>query len=361
MSLATRKLRIESLEPRRLLSRTLLVDDDHKQFTSAPYTSIQVAVSAAQAGNTIKVAAGTYPESVTVNKSLTIVGAGVGGSLSENHKYASIVDPPASAGQTPAFNLQANNIVIHGFTLGDLNADSAVLGSSGVQTSSAFSGYKILGNVIEKNTVGVAFASNGLVASTIAANTLHDNNSGPVIAAGNAIDIEQGASQVTISGNVIAKQNQNAVLVSGSVFAASRISIAGNVIDGAPITLIDVVNSSVTGNRLSNSHGNGITMGGGCSQITVSSNYVSGAHSNGVSVEDTARGNVIQGNTLWANANDGIFAGFLTSNNLFRFNTARKNGHYDLEDASLGSGTAGTANTWKMNYADTASPAGLKN
>src|SRR5947209_6765521 len=65
--------RLEVLEERRLLS-TLLVDDDKAQFTNAPYTSIQAAVDAAHAGDTIRVAPGTYAESVTVNKTLTIQG-----------------------------------------------------------------------------------------------------------------------------------------------------------------------------------------------------------------------------------------------------------------------------------------------
>src|SRR5436309_16038890 len=42
------------------------------------YSTIQAAVSAAANHDTIQVAAGTYKESVTVNKSLSLIGAGAG-------------------------------------------------------------------------------------------------------------------------------------------------------------------------------------------------------------------------------------------------------------------------------------------
>src|SRR5271170_432364 len=50
----------------------ILVDDDKVQCPSAAYTTIQSAVNAANPGDRIHVCAGTYPEQVTINKSLTI-------------------------------------------------------------------------------------------------------------------------------------------------------------------------------------------------------------------------------------------------------------------------------------------------
>jgi parallel beta-helix repeat protein len=74
--------------------------------------SIQAAVNAASPGDTIKVASGTFRESVEVTKSLTILGAGQG---------STIVQPPASAPanhspvcQDPSDPSPENGFCIHG-------------------------------------------------------------------------------------------------------------------------------------------------------------------------------------------------------------------------------------------------------
>src|SRR5438128_1378228 len=68
------RLSLDLLEDRRMLS-TLFVDDDGMQKHNAGFTSIQAAVDAAHPGDTIRVSPGTYNESVTVDKKLTIIGA----------------------------------------------------------------------------------------------------------------------------------------------------------------------------------------------------------------------------------------------------------------------------------------------
>jgi len=70
----SRRLSIDALEDRRLLA-TLFVDDDMAQNHHAQYTTISAAVAAAQPGDTIRVSPGTYDESVTVDKKLTILGS----------------------------------------------------------------------------------------------------------------------------------------------------------------------------------------------------------------------------------------------------------------------------------------------
>jgi len=56
---------------------TLTVDDDHVQCPGAQYSSIQAAVNAAKQNDTINVCPGTYPEQVTVTKSLSINGVNI--------------------------------------------------------------------------------------------------------------------------------------------------------------------------------------------------------------------------------------------------------------------------------------------
>jgi pectin methylesterase-like acyl-CoA thioesterase len=65
--------------------------------TGGCYATIQVAVNAASSSDTINVAAGTYAESVTVNKDVTIVGVGKGSDAGAN----TIISPTSgSAGFT---------------------------------------------------------------------------------------------------------------------------------------------------------------------------------------------------------------------------------------------------------------------
>src|SRR5206468_2497357 len=68
----------EGLEDR-VVPSVLFVDDDHAQRPNAQYSTISAAVAAAHPGDTIKVEAGTYHESVDVNKRLTIVADHSGG------------------------------------------------------------------------------------------------------------------------------------------------------------------------------------------------------------------------------------------------------------------------------------------
>jgi parallel beta-helix repeat protein len=296
---STRPLRMEPLEDRRMLSRTLLVDDDRNLYRNAQFTSIQAAVNAASPGDLILVGPGTYTESVTVNKRLIIQGTFAAGKLVNNPRFASIVDPPASVVETPGFNFQANKITVQGFTIADLNGDAAANGTIGIYTSPTFSSYKIVGNEIKQNSIGIYLHSSGVGTSLVTANRIHDNNRGLGVlpAAGNAIYSDQGAQKITINSNIIRNQGNAAILFTGLIgevpFATpnNRLNILANVIgdanrddSGAAILLIDVTNSSVKANALFNSNGSAIALAGGCSNITVQANTIRGAEFTGVNL-----------------------------------------------------------------------------
>jgi parallel beta-helix repeat protein len=75
--------------------------------TQKNYDTIQEAVDNATAGDTIRVAAGTYTENVVVNKSLNIIGDGIG----------STIIKPANASVYYVFNVTASSVNISGFTV----------------------------------------------------------------------------------------------------------------------------------------------------------------------------------------------------------------------------------------------------
>src|SRR5262245_43800861 len=109
---------LELMEDRRLLA-TWTVDDDFVGVgcnnSDRRCETIQGAVDAASAGDTIKVKAGTYNENVDVGKKLTITGTG-----------SPTVDPVDTSGigvsdgaTAYGFFLHANDIVIKGFNIQD--------------------------------------------------------------------------------------------------------------------------------------------------------------------------------------------------------------------------------------------------
>ena len=83
-------------------------------------------------------------------------------------------------------------------------------------------------------------------------------------------------------------------------------------------------------------------------------------------VQGTATGNIIRGNKAQLNGRAGIFleatatGNTVTRNRLRNNNTQMLSDGADAVDLSMGTGTAGTANTWMKNKFGTSIPKGLK-
>ena len=104
-----------------------------------PGDSIQAAVNAASAGDTIVISAGTYAEDVTVNKALTFQGANVGVSGSATRGAESTING--------AFTIATSNITIDGLRFN--GGQSAIKGESG---ANAYDNLVIQNNLIQ-NTI----------------------------------------------------------------------------------------------------------------------------------------------------------------------------------------------------------------
>jgi len=72
-----------------------------------------------------------------------------------------------------------------------------------------------------------------------------------------------------------------------------------------------------------------------------------------------ATGVMIDHNVANANVFDGFRADPGAEGNTFYGNKASSNGSHDCHDDTTGTGTAGTANTWKDNQGVTQTPAGI--
>jgi hypothetical protein len=123
------------------------------------YSTIQAAIDAATAGDVINVCAGTFAENITVSKSLTINGANAGIDPNTGQRTAETILVPSvndpSAGRL--INLQANNVVISGFTLdGDnpsLSGGTTIINGADANTARAL-------NNQPNYTYGLTFENN---------------------------------------------------------------------------------------------------------------------------------------------------------------------------------------------------------
>ena len=418
----------------------LVVDDDKVQCPNAQFTSINAAVAAAQPGDVIRVCPGRYNESVDVNKTLTFIGPQRERDLDnlgdrdhhdrddrddrkrdrdrdrddrdrdrDRDKKAiscatfpvadptreAIVDPPVPG--TPGFLVQANNVVIDGFTVQDAK-DNA-----GINLSRAFSGYQIFDNVIRQNTFGIYLNSDGKRLTDIGENIFLCNNV-PGSAQGNGIYSDQGVSNANIARNFFTGQinassifvgNTNPLLGGGPSQAQFNLWIKNNaMIDDAPIIMVNTSNSQISDNVSIRSSGSGIFFGGNVRRVQVvgnqlldgafsginlrddpvdypvlptqpdadnfiSDNGVSGFGDDGIRLREGATRNLVRNNRVDRNHRDGIRVETLANNNFIEQNRMKGNGEFDAYDDTVGTGTAGTANFWRDNECVTENRPGL--
>lgn len=364
-----RKLRLESLEERRLLA-VFTVDDDFttNDVAARHYMTIQAAVNAASAGDKIKVRAGTYKENVVVSKQLTIKGADASLKNYDNAAKASIVDPvnnTATGGLGVAFDLQADGVKIDGFTIGEFDSNTDPDGTIGIRTSASHAGYKIKDNVIEKNTIGIYLNTSSSSTSTPAHTTVEDNvirdnnrtptNTGSSLTAnaGNGIFSDQGLQNVKIEENRFTGANTTAsikvVAASGDTTSLrSGIDIEENWfsdVSGAGIYFEKVVDSVIDDNDLTNIALSGIRLNGGNERVTIKHNELKNPGSQNlfgiILSSDSSAGanqnNVIKKNRITTPGSTGVVIRDSSSNTI-EYNRIKGNPNATLQFSFQGDG-----------------------
>jgi parallel beta-helix repeat protein len=290
-----RQLRLEALEVRHMLA-TFIVDDSFTADDPAAhrFNTIQEAVNAAVAGDKIKVRPGTYEENVVVNKQLTIKGADPRLSRYLDDSRASIVDPvnnTATGELGVGFDLQADGIVIKGFTIGEFDGSADADGTIGIRTSASNSGYKIEDNVIERNTIGIHLntATTDSAGSTeIEDNVIRDNDRAGANS-GNGIFSNLGLRNAEIEDNDFSGDNDaTAIRIVGTPgdtpTVQSNITIEDNDFDdltGGGIYLERVVDSIIEDNDFENLARSGIELNGLNQRVTIEDNELENPGSDG--------------------------------------------------------------------------------
>ncbi|MEU8586775.1 right-handed parallel beta-helix repeat-containing protein [Streptomyces sp. NPDC048664] len=371
----------------------LLVGTAGPTCVDPQYATIQAAVTAAAPGATIRVCAGTYPETVEVDKPLTFLGAQAGVDARTGRTVPaeeSIVDS-----STGGFRIQGGvaNVTIDGFTI--QNAGTPAQEDDGIEAFAGGSGYTFVDNIFTANTYGINFHSDGTVATLIRHNRFFaDNQTGS--AGGAGVFVSNGpANDTTITENSFSGHSSAAVNTTGSTADFSHDLLITDNTSTDDATFAVVVNARstrVTGNVVTHTDpddpnaGSAIFVGGNTDGLRIEGNVISGGAASGVRVTSffgapstglTITGNTISSrrngvrfgggesdgtidaNSVTGSSHDGILVESGTSGLSVTHNTAGGSAVLDCEDDTTGSGTAGTANTWTDDIGATDQPAGI--
>lgn len=151
---------------------------------------IEEAVGLVDASGTIAVNGGTYPESLTIAKTLTLNGANQGIAGSGTRGAESIIEPSAA---NVGVTVGASDITIDGFQFG---TDNATSNNSVAISNTGFTGMNASNNVIYANSAGISVNTIGSGILTVANNSIEMLNlEDPLNATNPSIGI--GAQNIT--------------------------------------------------------------------------------------------------------------------------------------------------------------------
>jgi parallel beta-helix repeat protein len=218
------------------------------------YSSIQAAVDASAAGDTITVASGTYTENVTIGKQLTLVGTDA------------IID---GGGSGIVVLVTAEGVEISGFTVQNSGATEADASIGVIGVSSVY----IYDNIIRNNAIGVGLG--GVTTALIEDNTFKNNYIGVGISH-SPIDGTPSTAN-TINGNQITDSIHSGIYgdqdCDGNQLLNNTITSSVGTADG--IYLWKSAGNTITANTLIDNSQFGIHLQGS-SNASISGNTITG-------------------------------------------------------------------------------------
>jgi nitrous oxidase accessory protein len=346
--------------------------DSKTIFVPTDYNTIQGAVDHASSGDTVFVWSGTYTESVSINKSLSLIGENkdktlilgdwrLGGTVVlVNHDGVTV---KGFTIQSVADNTHGNSIRgVHLLHVRNCNVSDCVLLGNGLGIWL----YESSGNIIEDNLVNGQFSSGRAPLSGIQldesaynrvlGNTVTDNAVGVTLSTSFGNNVTGNFLTNNYSGISVNSSNNNTItdnsiyskrygIIQGS---SSNNIISNNSLSGNP-TAIQISSSCfnlVEGNVINHSSYCGLELHNDASHNNVIGNNIVN-NRDGLEVKSSSN-NTLKNNNI--TANEGIGAVFeKTSSNLIYQNNFMNNGLHVSSNESL--------NTWdasgKGNYWDT--------
>jgi hypothetical protein len=216
--------------------------------TSETFCSIQAAIDAAStlSGHVISVGAGTYNESVIVNKSLTILGPNSGISPNGGTRVAEAVLVNLPTGR--AFSIYSGNtdVTVSGFKFD---------GGSPIHDGNDTNNPKTSDVTFSKNSVVNSNAIYAGTSTSWADLVITDNKFQDVNATTTASAMQlSNTNSTTVTGNTFNNVNYAAILIDGT----PTVTISGNTIDGTGsqgIQLAGVIgNATISSNRINDAN-----------------------------------------------------------------------------------------------------------
>lgn len=313
-------------------SPDLFVDDDYTSGTpgwgSTHFATIGEAITAASGGNTIEVAEGTYTEAVTVNKSVTLLGANYdvdpAGELDRGGESVivgqvtitaynatvngfKLTSSYIAAGYNSALNVNISYNILENVTAtwGAIHLHGTATGPSYHECDGGYIGYNTISGAVGDGiwTVGnndVTIEYNHIISSSGFASIQALNHVGTeIVIHGNTIT-NSGGKGINywaddggeITDNVITNSTHEAI------FTDRQATISGNQIFGGGgygiLVVGDAAGSTVSGNTISNPSFEGIQSD---VQVIITNNDISGGN-NGIQLSNAASGSVIDDNTI---------------------------------------------------------------
>jgi parallel beta-helix repeat protein len=242
------RLALEALEDRLTPSHTLQVDTN---LADHNYHSIQAAINDAQPGDQIRIAAGTYQEQLTINKSIKLIGT----------DHSTIVLAPTNLGTPTATNPGA---IVHVTGTGtSVQITHLTIQGAAAGTPNLLYGVRVDGNAIADiendtitNIIDSSSAQFGVaidVGNTAASDGTSDQVGSAKIANNTITNYQRAGIVINHAGSVATVTNNT--VAGGSASTAD--SVTGiEVSDGA---VADIENNTVTGNT-NGSNGTGVLL-----------------------------------------------------------------------------------------------------
>jgi parallel beta-helix repeat protein len=227
------------------------------------FNTIQAGVNAASVGSTVGVLAGTYAESVTVNKTVTILGAQNGVNPSSGRTAGGAAEAVVQATGGNTFTVSAPNVTIDGFSIttgaggvygvgettpvvGTIVRDNFIYGLTGglgVAIASGSSGFQVTGNEIFNNYAGV-YLSNNAFGGTVSGNVIRDHVGSTFTDDGSGIVFEGTNPNITVTGNDISGNRHGIFVWSQFGSDLSGTTVTNNSLNGNAAGVVNT-NSAV--------------------------------------------------------------------------------------------------------------------
>jgi len=283
---------------------------------STTYSSIQAAVTAANAGNTVTAAAGTYTENVVINKALTV--KSVAGAATTTIDTSGTTHADVRG----AVQLTAGPVTLGGagvgFTIIAPDATADLPDQYGVElfVDGATSGVTIEGNTIRGSTN---------TDSSSPQSGIHFWGTGPYT----TLTIKDNTLTTTFVTDTTIAGGTSAGIVTGANVESLQGTFDGNTVTGFSIGMnlakLDAATTTIFGNTITGCAYNGLAVSG-TADIDVYSNVINGCGGNGLAISGIQTDIDVYQNTIYNNGNGvKVYSGPTASSVAIRYNSIYSN------------------------------------